>query len=115
MAFVPLVFMAVVLIFLYETTENLLAPIVTHALYVPALLVAVAVSAALGVPRTAATIPAVLCSVQNEAMRGFTADEWQTLRELLGRLLATAQGNPPTTISPRPPAAAGMAPPDSPG
>lgn len=33
MAFVPLLFMAVILIFLYETTENLLAPIVTHALF----------------------------------------------------------------------------------
>ena len=40
----------------------------------------------------AASIPAVLCSVQNEAMRGFTADEWQTLRELLGRMFANAQG-----------------------
>jgi membrane protease YdiL (CAAX protease family) len=33
MAFVPLLFMAVILTFLYETTENLLAPIVTHALF----------------------------------------------------------------------------------
>jgi membrane protease YdiL (CAAX protease family) len=32
-AFVPLLFMAVILTFLYETTENLLAPIVTHALF----------------------------------------------------------------------------------
>ncbi len=39
----------------------------------------------------ARTIPAVLCSVQNEAMRGFTADEWQTLRQLLDRMLANAQ------------------------
>jgi len=33
LAFVPLLFMAVILTFLYETTENLLAPIVTHALF----------------------------------------------------------------------------------
>jgi membrane protease YdiL (CAAX protease family) len=33
MAFVPLLFMAVILTFLYESTENLLAPIVTHALF----------------------------------------------------------------------------------
>ncbi|HUS36573.1 MAG TPA: type II CAAX endopeptidase family protein [Verrucomicrobiae bacterium] len=33
MAFVPLLFMAVILVFLYETTGNLLAPIVTHALF----------------------------------------------------------------------------------
>jgi membrane protease YdiL (CAAX protease family) len=33
MAFVPLLFMAVILTFLYETTESLLAPIVTHALF----------------------------------------------------------------------------------
>ena len=33
MAFVPLLFMAVILVFLYETTENLLAPIVTHTLF----------------------------------------------------------------------------------
>jgi membrane protease YdiL (CAAX protease family) len=33
MAFVPLLFMAAILTFLYETTENLLAPIVTHALF----------------------------------------------------------------------------------
>jgi membrane protease YdiL (CAAX protease family) len=33
MAFVPLLFMAVILIFLYETTENLLAPILTHSLF----------------------------------------------------------------------------------
>ena len=33
MAFVPLLFMAVILIFLYETTGNLLAPILTHALF----------------------------------------------------------------------------------
>ena len=31
--FVPLLFVSVVLIFLYESTENLLAPIVTHALF----------------------------------------------------------------------------------
>jgi membrane protease YdiL (CAAX protease family) len=32
-AFIPLLFMAVILTFLYETTENLIAPIVTHALF----------------------------------------------------------------------------------
>ena len=32
-AFVPLLFMAVILTFLYETTENLIAPILTHALF----------------------------------------------------------------------------------
>lgn len=42
----------------------------------------------------ARNIPAVLCSVQNEAMRGFTADEWQQLRHLLGRMLANAQALP---------------------
>jgi hypothetical protein len=33
LAFVPLLFMAVILTLLYETTENLFAPIVTHALF----------------------------------------------------------------------------------
>jgi hypothetical protein len=33
LAFVPLLFMAVILTFLYETTENLIAPILTHALF----------------------------------------------------------------------------------
>jgi membrane protease YdiL (CAAX protease family) len=33
MAFLPLLFMAVILTFLYETTENILAPVVTHALF----------------------------------------------------------------------------------
>jgi membrane protease YdiL (CAAX protease family) len=33
MTFVPLVFLGVILIFLYETTDNLLAPIVTHSLF----------------------------------------------------------------------------------
>jgi hypothetical protein len=33
LAFVPLLFMAVILTFLYETTENLVAPILTHALF----------------------------------------------------------------------------------
>lgn len=37
-------------------------------------------------------IPAVLCGVQNAALDGFSGDEWQTLRALLGRLLANAQG-----------------------
>lgn len=32
-AFIPLLFMAVILTFLYETTENLIAPIVTHTLF----------------------------------------------------------------------------------
>lgn len=36
-------------------------------------------------------IPAVLCGVQNAALDGFSGDEWQTLRALLGRLLANAQ------------------------
>jgi membrane protease YdiL (CAAX protease family) len=31
--FIPLLFLGVILIFLYETTENLLAPIITHALF----------------------------------------------------------------------------------
>jgi len=33
LAFVPLLFMSAILTFLYETTENLAAPIVTHALF----------------------------------------------------------------------------------
>lgn len=38
----------------------------------------------------AKTIPAVLCGVQNEHMRGFTLQEWQTLRTLLRRILDNA-------------------------
>jgi DNA-binding MarR family transcriptional regulator len=41
--------------------------------------------------RTAAkTIPAVLCGVQNAHMRGFTLEEWQTLKTLLRRILDNA-------------------------
>lgn len=36
-------------------------------------------------------IPAVLCGVQNAALDGFSGEEWRTLRQLLGRLLANAQ------------------------
>jgi DNA-binding MarR family transcriptional regulator len=41
--------------------------------------------------RTAAKrIPAVLCGVQNAHMRGFTVQEWQTLKDLLRRILDNA-------------------------
>ena len=33
MTFLPLLFLGVILIFLYETTDNLLAPIITHSLF----------------------------------------------------------------------------------
>ena len=33
MTFVPLTFLAVVLVLLYEATDNLLAPILTHSLF----------------------------------------------------------------------------------
>ena len=36
-------------------------------------------------------IPAILCGVQNEHMRGFTVEEWQLLKSLLSRILDTAQ------------------------
>jgi DNA-binding MarR family transcriptional regulator len=36
-------------------------------------------------------IPAVLCGVQNAHLQGFTQDEWQTLKNLLRRILANAQ------------------------
>ncbi len=36
-------------------------------------------------------IPAVLCGVQNAAMRGFSKEEWQLLRQLLGRILENAR------------------------
>lgn len=36
-------------------------------------------------------IPAVLCGVQNAALDGFSDEEWQLLRQLLGRLLGNAQ------------------------
>ena len=35
-------------------------------------------------------IPATLCDVQNAHLRGFTAEEWRTLRGLLQRILANA-------------------------
>ena len=35
-------------------------------------------------------IPAVLCGVQNAHMRGFTVEEWQTLKSLLRRMLDNA-------------------------
>ncbi|MDB5882139.1 MAG: transcriptional regulator, MarR family [Ramlibacter sp.] len=38
----------------------------------------------------AKTIPAVLCGVQNAHMRGFTVQEWQTLKTLLRRILDNA-------------------------
>jgi DNA-binding MarR family transcriptional regulator len=38
----------------------------------------------------AKTIPAVLCGVQNAHMRGFTLQEWQTLKALLRRILDNA-------------------------
>jgi DNA-binding MarR family transcriptional regulator len=39
---------------------------------------------------TAKQIPAVLCRVQNAHLRGFTQEEWHTLKSLLRRLLDTA-------------------------
>lgn len=36
-------------------------------------------------------IPAVLCGVQNAALDGFSEEQWQSLRRLLGRLLGNAQ------------------------
>ena len=38
----------------------------------------------------AKAIPAVLCGVQNAHMRGFTQQEWETLRALLRRMLDNA-------------------------
>ena len=35
-------------------------------------------------------IPAVLSQIQNECLAGFTADEWQTLKQLLRRVLDNA-------------------------
>ena len=35
-------------------------------------------------------IPATLCSVQNANMRGFSVEEWQTLKVMLRRILANA-------------------------
>lgn len=39
----------------------------------------------------AGQIPAVLTKVLNDHLRGFTVDEWQTLKHLLGRMHTTAQ------------------------
>lgn len=39
----------------------------------------------------ARAVPAVLCRVQNAALRGFTPEEWQQLRDLLERMLRNAQ------------------------
>ncbi|MDB5843249.1 MAG: transcriptional regulator, MarR family [Polaromonas sp.] len=36
-------------------------------------------------------IPAVLCGMQNALLAGFSADEWQTLKSYLRRMLETAQ------------------------
>jgi len=36
-------------------------------------------------------IPSILCGVQNDHLRGFTQEEWQTLKGLLRRILANAQ------------------------
>jgi DNA-binding MarR family transcriptional regulator len=36
-------------------------------------------------------IPAILCGVQNAHMRGFTVEEWQQLKSLLGRILDNAK------------------------
>lgn len=40
---------------------------------------------------TAEQIPAVLTSVQNTHLAGFSVDEWHTLKDLLRRVLTTAQ------------------------
>jgi DNA-binding MarR family transcriptional regulator len=39
---------------------------------------------------TAKKIPAVLCRVQNAHLAGFTREEWQLLKDLLGRTLGNA-------------------------
>ncbi len=39
----------------------------------------------------AKAIPAVLSSIQNECLAGFTVEEWQTLKGYLRRILDTAQ------------------------
>ena len=39
----------------------------------------------------ARNVPAVLCRVQNAALRGFSTDEWQQLRDLLARMLRNSQ------------------------
>ena len=39
----------------------------------------------------AAKIPALLSVLQNECLAGFSTEEWQTLKSLLGRVLANAQ------------------------
>jgi len=36
-------------------------------------------------------IPAVLCGVQNALLAGFSAEEWETLKSYLSRMLQTAQ------------------------
>ena len=36
-------------------------------------------------------IPAILCGVQNDHMRGFSVEEWQTLKSLLRRILDNAK------------------------
>lgn len=40
---------------------------------------------------TAQKIPAVLCGVQNAHLRGFSKEEWEQLRSMLRRILATAE------------------------
>ena len=39
---------------------------------------------------TARKIPAVLCGVQNQHLRGFSVEEWQLLKQLLNRIHANA-------------------------
>jgi len=39
---------------------------------------------------TGKQIPAALCRVQNAHMRGFSLEEWQLLKSMLARILATA-------------------------
>jgi len=39
----------------------------------------------------AGQIPATLCRVQNAHLAGFSQDDWVTLKELLGRMLHTAE------------------------
>ena len=40
---------------------------------------------------SAREIPAILCGVQNALLAGFSAEEWQTLKSYLRRMLDTAQ------------------------
>ncbi len=46
----------------------------------------------------AKVIPEVLSQIQNECLAGFTAEEWQTLKSLLRRVLDNAQALQPVEV-----------------